>query len=173
MKVQPMIVWRCLVLAALTCATAGCGYHLRPPFETRIRTVYVPMFKTTQFRHDLNLQLTELIQKEIERRTPYKVVGSREGADATLDGQIVWTDKNLMVENPNNFPREVMGTMTVYVRLTDNTTGETVKEQNLAPVPVNETTAFFSELGETSQLGWYKAMDKVARDVVNMMEERW
>ena len=30
-----------------------------------------------------------------------------------------------------------------------------------------------AELGETAQLGYYKVMHKIARDIVNMMEEPW
>lgn len=166
----PRSLWLAALLLALI---GGCGYSIRPPYEGRIRTVYVPVFKSVSFRRDLNLQLTEMVQKEIERRTPYKVVGSPEGADSTLDGQIIFADKNLMIENPNNLPREIIGSLTVNVRWTDNTSGQTVEEQNLIPVPVYENSVFFPELGETTQLGFQRAMEKISRDVVNMMEERW
>jgi hypothetical protein len=152
---------------------AGCGYSIRPPYEHRVRTVYVPVFKSVSFRRDLNLQLTKLVQEEIERRTPYKVVGTRDGADATLDGVITLADKNIMVENPENLPRQLIANMTVNVRLTDNTSGETVEELNLPPVPVNENMVFFGELGETTELGFDKVLQKIARDIVNMMEEEW
>lgn len=160
-----------LALAALA-LDGGCGYSIRPPYERRIRTVYVPVFKSVSFRRDLNLQLTELVQKEIERRTPYKVVGSPDGADSTLDGTITMADKALQVENPNNLPRQILGYILVTVRWTDNTTN-VVREKELLPVPVYESASFFPEIGETTQLGYYKIMDKVARDVVNMMEEPW
>jgi hypothetical protein len=166
-------VGRCLTLALIAVVAVGCGYSIRPPYEHRVRTVYVPVFKSVSFRRDLNLQLTEMVQKEIERRTPYKVVGTRDGADATLDGTITLADKNIMVENPENLPRQLIANMTVNVRLTDNTTGETVEELNLPPVPVNENMVFFPELGETTELGYDKVLAKIARDVVNMMEEEW
>ena len=169
---SPAVVALTLLLAA-GALLAGCGYQLRPPYEHRVRTVYVPIFKSVSFRRDLNIQLTKLVQEEIERRTPYKVVGTREGADATLDGTITLADKNIMVENPENLPRQLIANMTVNVRLTDNTTGETVEELNLPPVPVNENMVFFPELGETTELGFDKVLHKIARDIVNMMEEEW
>jgi hypothetical protein len=165
--------WLAAACLAMAASAGGCGYSIRPPYEQRIRTVYVPIFKTASFRRDLNFRLTEMIQKEIERRTPYKVVGTPEGADSTLDGEIVFAEKNLMVENPNNLPRELISSITVNVRWTDNTSGRTVEELNLLPVPVYEYAVFFPELGETTQLGFDRAMEKIARDVVNMMEERW
>ena len=101
----------------------GCkvtGYSIRPPYDTRIKTVYVPVFKSITFRRDVNLMLTELVIKEIERRTPYKVVGKPEEADTTLEGTINFSDKNMIVENPFNLPRQLTSTMIVDVTWTDN-----------------------------------------------------
>ena len=67
---------------------AGCtGYSIRAPYDTRIKTVYVPVFKSITFRRDVNLMLTELVIKEIERRTPYKVVGSPRGPTRPWTGR--------------------------------------------------------------------------------------
>src|SRR5262245_1580962 len=93
--------------AVLVFCLAGCGYSIHPPYQMDIKTVYVPVFRSVTFRKDLNLMLTEAIQKEIERRTPYKVVGSPEGADTTLEGTVNYVDKNIVVENPQNLPRQL------------------------------------------------------------------
>src|SRR4051794_4238908 len=96
-------------LAALVGAlAAGCGYSIRPPYSDNVRTVYVPVFKSNSFRRDINLMLTRRIQEEIMNRTPFKVVGSPEGADTTLEGTITFVDKNVQVENPSNLPRQIM-----------------------------------------------------------------
>ena len=58
------------------------------PFDKSVKTVFVPVLKTQSFRRDLNLNLTEMIQKEIMHRTPYKVVGTPEEADTILEGTI-------------------------------------------------------------------------------------
>jgi hypothetical protein len=158
-----------LLLATLA---AGCGYSIRPPYDTTIRTVYVPIFKSVSFRRDVNLQLTELVQEEIRRRTPFKVVGTPEEADTTLEGTIIFVDKNAQVENPNNLPRQLVGSMIVEVRWTDNTTGAT-RTKKTPPVRVAENMLFFPELGETTNLAFQKVMAKLASDVVGMMEEPW
>lgn len=165
-----------LLIAALLALTftAGCGYSIRPPFEPTVRTVYVPVFRSVTFRREVNLQLTKLVQQEIERRTPFKVVGSPDGADTTLDGVISTAEKNIVTENPNNLPRELLAAMTVRVRWIDNRTGFANERQVDAPiVNVNENSHFYPELGETVQLGYYKVMEQLARDIVNMMEEPW
>ena len=132
----------------------------------------MPVLKSVAFRRDLNLQMTELLQKEIERRTPFKVVGSPEGADTVLEGTVLYADKNAQVENPNNLPRQLVGMLTVEVRWTDNATGET-KIKRTPPARVAEFVTFFPELGETTNLAYQKLMAKLVQDIVSMMEEPW
>ncbi len=150
----------------------GCGYSIRPPYDPGVHTVYVPIFKGVSFRRDLNLQLTEMLIKEIEKRTPFKVVGSPEGADSTLSGTITMADKNMLVENPNNLPRQIQATLFTTVQWTDNRTGVTTSK-DLPPVAVVDNVAFFPELGETTQLGYYKAMNMMVEQIVSMMEQPW
>jgi hypothetical protein len=158
-----------LVLALLA---FGCGYSIRPPFDTTIRTVYVPIFKSVSFHRDINLQLTQLVQDQIRRGTTFKVVGNPEEADTTLEGTIIFVDKNAQVENPNNLPRQLVGTIIVEVRWTDNITGAT-QTKKTPPARVVENVPFFPELGETTNLAFQNVMAKLARDIVSMMEEPW
>jgi hypothetical protein len=150
----------------------GCGYSIRPPYNPRIKTVYVPVFKSTVFARDLNIQITKLLQDEIQNRTPYKVVGSPEGADATLEGIVAIVDRNLIVENPNNLPRQLQQVIQVNVKFIDNHSKDE-KQKTLPPVAVSELAYFFPEIGETSQLGAYKAMQKIVEQIVGMMEQPW
>ena len=77
------------------------GWHVGAPFDTSdVKTVFV-YFKTQTFRRDLQLMLTEAVTKEINLRTPYRVVGNPEEADSILRGVITVTDKNLVVEAPD------------------------------------------------------------------------
>ncbi len=159
-----------LALAALAPGCKVTGYSIRAPYDTRIKTVYVPIFKTVTFRRDINLQLTELVIKEIERRTPYKVVGTPDGADTTLEGTINYSEKNVAVESPANLPRQLTSTIMVSVSWTDNKAAEK-KAPNPAVVP--ETFNFFPEIGETAEAAFYRTCEKIAIQVVNMMEETW
>ncbi len=56
------------------------GWHFHAPFDTsEVKTVAV-FIKSQSFRRDLQQQLTEAVIKEINLRTPYRVVGTaREG----------------------------------------------------------------------------------------------
>jgi hypothetical protein len=167
--------WLALLVALAAPTLAGCGYSIRTPYAANIRTVYVPVFTSRTFRRDVNLMLTEEVIKEIERRTPYKVVGHPEGADTTLTGEINFTDKNIIVENPFNLPRQLTATLTANVVWTDNRTqkpfGDPATTQG--GMTVTEVYNFFPEVGETSQAAFLRTCQMMARGIVNAMEAKW
>lgn len=162
-----------MVALLLIASAGGCGYTVRPPYDRSIRTVYVGVFKSQSFRKDVNLPLTEMIQQEIRLRTPYQVVGSPDQADTRLEGTITFTDKNIQVENPNNLPRHLLASLIATVTYTDNRTGSQATRTTTPPSMMGEMAPFYPEIGETSQLGFQKVMQKMAKDIVSMMEKPW
>ena len=175
-KVRPNRPTVGLILGlALTALAPGCnitGYSIRPPYNTEIKTVYVPVFKSITFRRDVNITLTELVVKEIERRTPYKVVGTLDEADSTLEGTVNFSDKNVIVENPYNLPRQLTSTMIVVATWTDNKV-KAEDKKNPNPAVIAETFNFYPEIGESSEAAFYRTCEKLAVQIVNMMEEPW
>jgi hypothetical protein len=161
-----------LLVALLTSiALCGCGYSIRAPYDKSIKTVFVPILKTQSFRRDMNLQLTELVQKEIGRRTPYKIVNSPDKADTILEGTINFADKNLVVENPFNLPRELTATINVSVKWTHNPPTEAEKLRG--PTVISETVNFAPEVGETAMTAFYRVNQNLATQIVDMMEQPW
>ena len=71
-----------------------------------VTTVYVPMIESESFRRDLGEQLTEAVVKEIELKTPFKVVGTP-AADSILSARLVGDTKRVIVENRNDDPRVI------------------------------------------------------------------
>ncbi|MFM7132257.1 MAG: hypothetical protein ACKO0V_23155, partial [bacterium] len=137
------------VSAGLLAAIAtGCGYSIRQPYNREIRTVYVPVFRNLNYRRDLNLMLTEAVCKEIEKRTPYKVVGSPEGADSQLSGEVTFADKNLVVENPQNLPRQLSASLVSTVVWKDIRDGDNSKD--VGKVTLRENVTFSPEFGDTT-----------------------
>lgn len=160
-----------LAAACVLVCPGGCGYSVRAPYSKTVKTVYVPVFKSISFRRDVNLQLTELVIKEIERRSGFKVVGAKEGADTILDGTVNFADKNLLVENPFNYPRQLTATMNASVSWTHNP--PTQEEVDRGPTVIGETVNFVPELGETSLTAFYRTNQALAKQVVDMMEQPW
>ena len=150
---------------------SGCGYTVRAPFDKSVKTVFVPVFRTQSYRRDLNLNLCEMVQKEIMQRSPYKVVGRPEGADTILEGTINYADKNTVVENPFNLPRELNATVSVVVKWTHNPPTEA--EKSKPPTNVAETVNFVPEVGETALTAFYRVNQRLAAQIVDMMEQPW
>ena len=166
----PALILVGLALATLSTGCKTTGYSIRPPYDTKVKTVYVSVFKSVTFRRDINLMLTELVVKEIERRTPYKVVGTPDDADTTLEGTVNFSDKNVVLENPYNLPRQLTTTMVVLATWTDNK-AEEKKPPN--PAIIADTFNFYPEIGETAQAAYYRTCEKLATQIVNMMEMPW
>ena len=166
----PGLILLGLALAALAPGCKVTGYSIRPPYDTNVKTVYVSVFKSVTFRRDINIMLTELVMKEIERRTPYKVVGTPEDADTTLEGTINFSDKNVVLESPYNLPRQLTATMVVMATWTDNKATEK-KPPN--PAIISDTFNFYPEIGESAQAAYYRTCEKLAVQIVNMMEQPW
>ena len=117
---------------------------------TEVKTVYVPVFRSLSFRRDIQLQMTEMVIKEIEKRTPYKVVGTPDEADSILEGMINYAEKNTVVENPYNLPRQELVQVNASVKWTQNPPTE--EERNAAPVDRSARPSTSApEIGETSR----------------------
>jgi hypothetical protein len=147
------------------------GWHFHAPFDTsEVKTVAV-FFKTQTFRRDLEKQLTEAVEKEISLRTPYKVVGRHENADSLLTGLITTDAKNLIVEAPTNFARQLNASLTVSTKWTHNPPTE-IEDKQL-PTIVAETINFVPEVGDTTAGAYNHVIQSIAKQIVDMMEQGW
>jgi Lipopolysaccharide-assembly len=80
----------CLALLNLSLAPgASPDADVSREQKTTIHTVYVPIFKNRTFRRGLEFDLTRAVIREIEAKTPYKVVSDEASADAVLSGTIL------------------------------------------------------------------------------------
>jgi hypothetical protein len=178
------------------------GYTFGPMTDPEIKTVYVPVFKmmapaTTPFR-TLDQEVTQAVVRELNSRPGMKVVSSPDRADTELVGSIVRVDKLIFNRNPQNMWRDGDVQITVQVMWKDLRSGKILTNrggappgevqpfdpnlpippkppQQVAPVPVTITAAgrFVPELGETTTSGAQMAVDRIARQIVNMMEAPW
>ena len=167
------------VLAPLVCG--GCaGYRfgndvLYPP---DVHTVYVPVFGSDSFRRNLGERLTEAVIKQIEEKTPYKVVGSPD-ADSVLIGKIQTDSKRVVVEDQNDQPRETNVSMSVLVAWTDRK-GDLVSASAsgkfaLPPdaVALTANTEFVPEYGQSNTTALQEVINKLAVQIVSLMEIPW
>jgi hypothetical protein len=167
------------VLIGLVLLAAGCaGYQVgnQSLYPSSIHTVYVPMFQSVSFRRDLGERLTEAVIKEIESKTPYKVV-SNPPADSILTGRIVGENKRTVIPSSVGGPREAELLLRVQVTWIDNQ-GNVLRQSDPIPVPseiatVTDSAAVFPEYGQSIATGQLEAMHRVAEQIVGMMEAPW
>ncbi len=145
-------------------------------FPDTVRTVYVPVFESDSFRRNLGERLTEAVVREIESRTPYKVVSS-DAADSILAGRLLSDTKRVLVENPTDEPRELELNMQVQVSWVDKRSQQT-RDLGALPLPasvvdVGQSSSVIPEVGQSIAVGQQKAIERLARQIVGLMEAPW
>jgi hypothetical protein len=166
----------CLPAVALMtgCATYHVGNKMLYPAE--IRTVYVPMFESVSFRRNLGERLTEAVMKEIELKTPFKVV-SDPNADSFLSGRIVEEGKDVLIGSREGDPRELQARIRVKVAWTDRQ-GRLLRNSPDVPLPeelidVQGTGNIVPEVGQSTETAQQEAIEKIATQIVSLMEKPW
>lgn len=171
----------CLLALAVLVATGCASYRFgnNTLYAPNVRTVYVPMIQSDSFRVtpniDLGERLTEAVCKEVEKRTPFKVVGTDE-ADSVLTARIVADTKRMVVESPTDQSRQVEMNMQVLVTWADR--GGAVLATGAVPMPaasvdVGQAAMLVPEYGRSVVSTQQEAIVKMAQQIVGLMEEPW
>ncbi len=171
---------RMLVLGVgLLIAVAGCaGYQLGSAslYNPNIRTIYIPIVRNETFRPDIGVQMTEALQKEVELRTPYKVVANP-SADSTLTCRVTAQTKRVIFEAYTDEPRALENMISVELTWTDRQ-GNLLMENRF--VPQGELAFFFiqgsdfvPEAGQSIATSQMRAVEQLAQQIVSQMEVRW
>lgn len=163
-----------LLLALL--AAPGCGYMLGSAYQAEIRSVHVPTFTSNAFRRGIEFQLTEAVQREIKKRTPFRLAKEPQ-ADTRLTGHIVEVKKDVLGESGFDDPRELQLRLAVEVTWEDLRSGRILSRQviPLEPEVVHliSQAEFAPEVGQSLATGTSQAVDRMARRIVDMMEAPW
>jgi hypothetical protein len=166
------------------------GYTTAPNHDCGIRTVYVPIFKNVTYRRNLEFDLTRAVIREIESKTPYKVVSDCNKADTELLGTIVSRGKNIIQYNQLFETREAETTMTVEIVWRDLRPGhvgevlsrpQQLKPAELVtpgsppqpPVLVQSLATFIPEVGMSLTTAEQQNVNRLATQIVSMMERPW
>ncbi len=166
-------------MTALILVSGGCaGYQIgtRSLYRPDIQTVYVPMFESDSFRRNLGERLTEAVVKEIELKTPYKVV-HRPDADSTLTARIVSETKRVVAEEINDIPRNIETDLAVQVNWYDQRGEHLIQDSRFPFSPVAfdvaQSADFTPEGGQSVATAHQEAIQRLAEQIVSRMESRW
>ncbi len=158
---------------------AGCASdpHRGYAFTSRslpagVRTVSVPVFGNSTMQPGVEAQITEAVVKQIQATTPMRVVQRADGADSTLAGVV--TDiqmRRLSLASGTGLVQEVAVTITVDFEWRDNRTGKVLAARRRFSssdsfVPARPT-------GERMEVGQTAAAERVAHEIVGLMQDTW
>lgn len=167
------------VLGILLPAMAGCAaYQIgnQTLYPSHIETVYVPVIESASFRRNLGERLTEAVMKEIELRTPYKVTGDP-NADSVLRCRLENDTKRSVIGGRTGDPIQLQVGMHVVVSWTDRrgTALRKIEPVDLPPevVSVAGHANLVPEVGQSVVTAQQQAIERVAQQIVGMMENPW
>ena len=134
------------------------------------------MFTSNSFRRNLGERLTEAVVKQIEAKTPYKVVNDP-NADSVLSGRIVGETKQVLVPDLTGDARESEINMRVEVTWIDNK-GGMLRAPGSLPCPseiadVSGTGNVVPEVGQSIATAQQQAICRMAEQIVGLMEKPW
>lgn len=169
-----------VIATALLCGTTvlpGCsadptrGYSFNSTFDGQVRTISVPIFRNETFSSGLEVSLTEAIITEIQRSTPWRVVGPTHAA-TTLTGSIDETTMTQLTrQRDTGLVQEQALRMTVSFDWIDNRSGQ-------VRVSRREFTSISSfvphrGVGDPLEVAQSAVIRELARDIVAELRADW
>lgn len=175
LKLSRISTFNWLLLVPL--ALAGCaGYQVgnQTLYRPDVATIHVPIFQSDSYRKDLGERLTEAVVKEIQLKTPYRVVCASD-ADSILSGRIINETKTILAEDINDVPRSIGTDLVVRVRW-ESRSGDLLRENLVALPPVlqiTQTSSIVPEGGQSIATAQQRGISQLAEQIVAQMEYPW
>lgn len=169
---------RIAMLALAAFVATGCGgkatiggYSTGEDFDTSIRSIAVPIFENRTFYRETEFRLTEALTKEIEARTPYKVVASG-SADTALTGTVLRVNQRLLSrDRRTGLPQEVQVTVVVGFEWKDLRTGEVIRQRSRFEGTGEYIPTY--PAGEPVEVARLAAIQELAKQIVSVMRNDW
>lgn len=179
LHVRSQFVLCCAVAGLCLPALAGCiGYHAgtNSLYAADVATVYVPMIESDSYRRDLGERLTEAVVKEIELKTPYKVVNTPD-ADSVLSARLMTDTRKRIIQNGFSDPRVSETDLRAEVNWI-NRRRQPMAPVQMIPVPtellaISQTSNLISEAGQSVATSQQQAIQRLAQQIVGTMEAPW
>ena len=173
------MIGRMLICVMAFAISGGCaGYQIgtRTLYRKDVRTIHLPIIKSDSFRPELGVMLTESLQKEIEKRTPFKLVNI-DTADSVMTCRLTSDAKRVVSQTNLSEPRLLKSVVTVEVQWVDRRGTPLIETRFLPP---GESTFYFAEnvdfvpeAGQSISTANQKVIERLANHIVDQMEARW
>lgn len=145
------------------------NYQWRSLYREDVKSVAVPIFTNKAFDRGVEFSLTEAIVKQIEARTPYKVM-PRERADSVLEGEVVSVTRSVVSNDAQAaIPQEQLYIVRVNFVWKDIRTGRILCERK----NFEQTAVYYPTLGEGRYVGQQENAEKLAAGIVQELAADW
>lgn len=159
----------------------GCsGYNIGPRglYDENVKTIFVPMVEADTYRAAFGERLTEAICKKITEQTPYTLAGPGE-ADAELSVRLVSETQSVSAFNRYDDTRQKSADLAVVAVLRARRGGAVLAET--APLlltadggaNISSQGYLVAEMGQSTATAQQEAIDKIADQVVGLLESGW
>ncbi len=160
------------VLLVLLCLV-GCqsmGYSNESLFPQDVRTICLKMFDNRTFWRNIEYDLTDALAKQIESKTPYKIISDQDLSDTTMTGQITKVYQNVLMTDRDTGD-DLQMEMTVHALVTwkNLKTGDLLCDN----LEVVASGSYSTPLGQNQGYASTLTANKLAAKVVELMENKW
>lgn len=167
------------LLCALALGILGsCGYHVSGHGDllpSTIKTIAVPAFTNLTTRYKLTDRMPEAVAREFITRTRYRVIPSRENADAILTGTIVnYASYPTILDPTTNRASGVELRVVLQISLVERATGKTLfSRPNFEVRERYQISTDAAQYYDESESALARASQEVARHVVSAILENF
>ena len=154
------------------CATdPSQGYSFGSTFDESIQSIAIPIFRNETTSRGLEVQLTESLIKEVQRRTPWHI-GATDRADTTLVGVITDTELTMLSDDPQTgLVQEQATRITIRFEWRDNRSGDIIVARD--GYSASSVFSPSQNVGDRLENGQRAVIDELARDVISEMRSSW
>ena len=170
----------CACSALMGCCCDGGTYHIGPEglYSKGIRTVFVPIVEADTYRAGFAERLTEAICKKFTEQTPYQLA-SAGSADSILSVKLVAENQTVTAYNRYDDTRQKnvsLVAVAVWRELNPNLTANEVDATAIGVgegVVIDAQSYLVPEMGQSTAVAQQEAIEKLAAEIVNLMETAW
>jgi hypothetical protein len=145
------------------------GYRAGSIHPTNVQTVYVQVFKSQEYRREIEFRLTEAIAKRILQDTPYKI-SARDKADTILYGELTSVPVTLLGKAfDSQLPKEVQTVLVCNWTWKDRRSGDILAQRR----GMEQASDYIPLAGETFFDGTEIGINRLAQRIVEAMQAEW
>ena len=161
----------CTLIALL--GLSGCpslDYSNESLFPKDVGTICLKMFDNRTFWRNIEYVLTDALAKQIEAKTPYKIISDQDLSDTTMTGQITKVSQNmLMTDRDTGDDLEMELIVHALVTWKNLKTGDLLCDN----LEVVASGTYSTPLGQNQGYASTLAANKLAAKIVELMENKW